>query len=63
MRKEDRLHDILEMFEIGEIDFDETKTRISVLFGVGDSLHRKPKLVGNSTFIKKLREKQESNDR
>jgi len=63
MRKEDKLHDILEAFEIGQIDFEETKSQILILFGVSGSLRQKPKLVGNSTFIKKLRERQESNER
>jgi hypothetical protein len=57
MRKEDKLHDILEAFEIGQTDFDETKTHILILFGVSGSFKRKPTIVGNSPFIKALRKR------
>jgi len=56
MKKEEQLHDILELFEIGEIDFDETKKKILILFG--DKKNNKPQIIGGSTFIKKLKEQQ-----
>ena len=58
MKKEERLHNILELFEIGEIDFEETKNRILILFGVSRSCKHKPRIIGNSPFIKAMRKRQ-----